>query len=67
MTLLQLITALTTPNVSVKVKDGDTDAVLIEFKSAGIAGVEGDISARTVKRWTIDGCTAITVVLNAAL
>ena len=66
MTLLDFVTALTTQNVSVKVKDGDTDTVLIEFKSAGIAGVEGDISARTVKRWTIDGCTAITVVLDAA-
>lgn len=66
MTLVQLITALSTSNVSVKVKDGDTDAVLIEFKSAGISGVESDLSARTVRRWTIDGSTAITVVLDAA-
>lgn len=66
MTLLDFVAALTTQNVSVKVKDGDTDAVLIEFKSAGISGVESDLSARTVRRWTIDGSTAITVVLDAA-
>ena len=67
MSLLQLITVLNTQNVNVKVKDGDTDAVLIEFKSAGIAGVEGDLSARTVRRWSITGAASIEVSLDAAV
>lgn len=65
MTLLQLIQSLNT-SATVKVKDGDTDNVLIEFKSSGISSVESEVSARTVRRWTIDGATSITVVLDAA-
>lgn len=64
MTLLQLISTLGTQNVSVKVVDADTDNVIIEFLSAGIAGVEGDVSARTVRRWKILGATAIEVVIE---
>ena len=67
MTLLQLITVLSSKNINVVVKDGDTDNVLIEFKSSGIASVEGDVSARTVRRWEITGAQAITVVLDAAV
>lgn len=66
MTLLQFINALSTQNVSVVVIDGDTDATLIEFKSQGIAGVEGDVSARNVKRWRMNGATAVEVVLDTA-
>ena len=65
MSLLQLIENLQT-DATVKVKDGDTDAILIEFKSGGIESVDDDVSARTVKRWIIDGSTAITVVLDVA-
>ena len=64
MTLLQLISTLGTQNVSVKVVDADTDNVIIEFLSAGIAGVEGDVSARTVRRWKMLGATAIEVVIE---
>ena len=67
MTLLQLVSTLSTHNVSVKVKDGDTDAVLIEFKNAGITSVEGDVSARTVRRWELTGAQSMIVVLDAAL
>ena len=66
MTLLELITALKTQNVNVTVKDGDTDAEIIVFKAQGISGVENEVSARTVRRWTITGATAIEVVLEAA-
>lgn len=64
MTLSDLITALKTQNINVTVKDGDTDAEIIVFKSQGIGGVEGDVSARTVRRWTVTGATAIEVVLD---
>lgn len=63
MSLLELISVLKT-NVTVTVKDGDTDTEIIVFKSQGISGVEGDVSARTVRRWEITGATAITVVLE---
>jgi len=65
MTLAELITALKTNNINVTVKDGDTDAEIIVFKSQGINGVESDLSARPVRRWELTGATAIEVVLDA--
>lgn len=64
MTLLQLLNALTTQNVAVSVVDGDTDEVIIDFKSQGIAGVEGDVSAKTVRKWKIIGAQAIEVTIG---
>lgn len=66
MTLLMLVQALSTKNVKITVKDGDTDNELITFFSQGISVVEGDVSARTVKRWNLTGSTSIEVVLDAA-
>lgn len=66
MTLLQLISALKTNNVNVTVVDADTDEEIIVFRSQGVSGVEGDVSARTVRRWELTGATAIKVVLEAA-
>ena len=66
MTLLELIQTLKTSNVNVTVKDGANDTEIIVFKASGIAGVESDISARTVRRWEIQGASAITVVLEPA-
>lgn len=66
MTLLQLISFLNTNNVKITVKDGDSDTEIITFFSQGISGVEGDVSARTVKRWNLTGSTSIEVVLDAA-
>lgn len=64
MTLLQLITALKTKGVSVKVVDAETDTEIITFFSQGIAGVEGDVSSRIVRKWEITGSTAIKVVIE---
>lgn len=66
MTLAQLIQALKTQNVNVSVVDAETDTEIISFKSQGIAGVEGDVSARTVRRWELTGASAIKVVIEAA-
>ena len=65
MTLLQLISTLSTTNVTVAVIDADTEESIIEFKSQGYEGVEGDVSARTVKRWKLVDATSIQVVLEA--
>lgn len=66
MTLLELISGLKNKNISVKVVDKDSDTEIITFMSQGIAGVEGDVSARNVYKWEINGATSITVVLEAA-
>lgn len=66
MTLAQLIQALKSQNVNVSVVDAETETEIISFKSQGIAGVEGDVSARTVRRWELTGASAIKVVIEAA-
>lgn len=66
MTLLQLISVLKTNNVNVTVVDADTDEEIIVFRSQGVSGVEGDVSARTVRRWELVGASAIKVVLETA-
>lgn len=66
MTLLDLVSVLKNNNVMISVKDASTDAEIIAFKSQGYAGVESDVSGRTVRRWEITGSTAITVVLEPA-
>ena len=64
MTLAELISALKTKNVKVTVSD-DSDEI-ITFYSAGILGVESDVSARNVKKWEITGAAAISVFLESA-
>ena len=66
MTLAELISTLKTKNVKVTVMDAETEGVIISFFSEGIAGVEGDVSARTVRKWSLDGASAISVSLEAA-
>ena len=67
MTLLELISALNTKNVKITVKDGDSDTEIITFFSQGISGVEGDVSARTVKRWNLTGAASLEITLDAAI
>lgn len=66
MTLLQLVETLKSANINVTVIDAETDGEIITFKSQGYQGVEGDVSARTVRRWIITGATAISVFIEAA-
>jgi hypothetical protein len=61
MTLLDIISALNTKEVTVTVKDSATDKDIITFISEGIAGVESDLSARPVISWSIIGASKITV------
>lgn len=64
MTLLEFVSTLSTQNINVAVVDSETETNIIEFKSQGIAGVEGDVSSREVKKWSISGATSITVELK---
>jgi len=70
MTLLEFISNLTTPNVSVIVIDGETEKEIIEFKAQGYAGVESDVSARNIKKWSVktsvNSPVEITVILDVS-
>lgn len=65
MTLEQFISTLKTSDIKVSVfsvEDAETE--IIKFYSDGYAGVESDILARTVKRWSITSSSAISVTLE---
>ena len=67
MTLLDLVSKLNTQNINVQVVDGATEETIIEFKSQGIAGVENDLTARLVRKWSIGNsayATSITVIME---
>ena len=66
MTLSELLTNLTNPNIVVTLVDDETEQTIIEFKSQGVQGVEADILARPVKKWGITSALAITVTIGAS-
>lgn len=66
MTLLDLVSKLNTQNINVQVVDGATEETIIEFKSQGIAGVENDLTARSVKKWSI-GSNAYSITITVVL
>lgn len=53
MTLNDILSALTTANLSVTIKNATDD--VITFTSGGYQGVESDILARTVAAWSVTG------------
>lgn len=64
MTLSDFLSALSTDNVQVTLKDAS--GTLITFTSGGYASVESDILAREVSGWALDKNNKITVTLAAA-
>lgn len=67
MTLFDLVSKLSSENINVAVVDGATEQTVIEFKSQGIAGVENELSTRSVKKWSISSSVynlTITVILE---
>ena len=64
MSLLDIISALGTKDVNVTVIDSENESVIIEFKSSGIAGVDDEVSARPVRKWMLNGASAITVKIG---
>lgn len=65
MTLEAFMAALKTKGVKVTLNDTEGNEI-IKFFSDGYAGVEGDILARTIKKFDIPSAGNITVVLNDA-
>ena len=53
MTLNDILSKLTTANLSTTIKNAAGD--VITFVSGGYQGVEGDILARTVEAWALNG------------
>lgn len=65
MTLEKLLKAMTNKDMFVSVTDVEGDEI-IKFVQSGYEGVESDLLAREVKKFTINGSQNITVVVKDA-
>ena len=63
MTLKAFLSTLRTNNVTVTVNDLQ-DKLVCKIDAASFAALSDDLESRTVNRWSINGATAISVVLN---
>lgn len=66
MKLSDILSTLTTPNVTVVVKDLASGSEIVSIKASGYANLEDTLENRTVAQWQIASATQIVVVLNAA-
>lgn len=64
MTLRQLLSTLTSLNVTATIYDSDGKTVLSEIKTNTYASLEDTLEARTVKEWTIKGQFSILITLE---
>lgn len=63
MTLKAFLSTLRTNNVTVTVNDLQ-DKLVCKIDAASFAALSDDLESRTINRWSINGATAIAVVLN---
>lgn len=66
MKLSDILSVLTTPNVTVVVKDLTSGNEIVSMKASGYANLEDTLENRTVAQWQIVSATQIVIVLNAA-
>jgi len=66
MKLSDILSVLTTPNVTVTVKDLTSGAEIVSMKASGYANLEDTLENRTVAQWQITSATQIVIVLNPA-
>lgn len=66
MTLNEFLSALTTANATVIVKDLATGAEIITLKATGYASLDDALEARTIAQWSIANASQIVVLLNGA-
>ncbi len=64
MTLRQLLSTLTSLNVTATIYDSDGKTVLSEIKTNTYASLEDTLETRTVKEWAIKGQFVILITLN---
>ena len=66
MKLSDILSVLTTPNVTVTVKDLTSGAEIVSMKASGYANLDNTLENRTVAQWEIASATSIVILLNAA-
>lgn len=66
MKLSDILSVLTTPNVTVVVKDLTSGAEIVSMKASGYTNLDDTLENRTVAQWQIVSATQIVIVLNAA-
>ena len=65
MKLSDILSVLTTPNVTVVVKDVTSGAEIVSMKASGYTNLDDTLENRTVAQWQIASATQIVIMLNA--
>lgn len=66
MKLSDILSTLTTANVTVVLKDVTSGNEIMSFKASGYSNLEDTLENRTVAQWQIASATQIVILLNAA-
>ena len=66
MKLSDILSTLTTANVTVVVKDLTSGAEIVSMKASGYANLDDTLENRTVAQWQIASATQIVILLNEA-
>ena len=66
MKLSDILSTLTTANVTVVVKDLTSGAEIVSMKVSGYANLDDTLENRTVAQWQIASATQIVILLNEA-
>ena len=66
MKLSDILSTLTTANVTVVVKDLTSGAEIVSMKASGYANLDDTLENRVVAQWQIASATQIVILLEAA-
>jgi len=64
MKLVDLLSKLTSTDITVILQDNNTEKELISFKAEGYESLEDTIENMLVKKWSIESATKILVIVE---
>lgn len=65
MTITELLSKLTSTDITVIIKNNETDKEIISFKAEGYESLDDTIENMAVKKWSIESATKITITVES--
>ena len=64
MTITDLLSKLTSTDITVIIKNNETDKEIISFKAEGYESLDDTIENMAVKKWSIESATKIVITVE---
>ena len=64
MTISDLLSKLTSTDITVIIKNNETDKEIISFKAEGYESLDDTIENMAVKKWSIESATKIVITVE---